>query len=229
MPVRALLLDFDGLICDTERAVRRSWQETYAGLGLVFPGELWRAMVGRSAGEAIALADLGAALGRPVGPDVRRARLRRKHALCDAEPLRPGVLDLLRAAARHGAAVAVVSSSRRAWVEPHLVRLGVRDHFRAVITGDLTPRHKPAPDLYLLALRRLGVTAAEAVAFEDSPVGVRAARSAGLRCVAVPGTAAGPDELSESDVVLASIGEFRLDTSWPSPTVEPSPQEVGIG
>jgi HAD superfamily hydrolase (TIGR01509 family) len=206
----AILLDFDGLICDTERIAHLSWQELYAEHGLEFPDRVWRAMAGRADGERVACADLAGRLGVRDVTALAARRRRRKRELCAGEPLRPGVLALLDAAARHRVPAAVVSSSPHDWVGPHLTRLGVLGHFALVINGDMTARHKPHPDLYELALARLGTSARGAVAFEDSAVGVRAAQAAGLRCVAVPSAVADPAELAHADVVLHSLADHEL-------------------
>lgn len=213
MPIRALLLDFDGLVCDTEAAARRSWDELYRERGLAFPPRLWAQMVGRADGEAIAVADLARRIGRPVDAAMRAQRRRRKAALCSQEPLRPGVDELTAAAGRLGLTVAVVSSSSLAWVQSHLVRLGIRDRIHVVVTGDDVARPKPAPDLYRAALARTGVPAADALAFEDSATGIRAARAAGVRCVAVPSSAGDRDALRAADVVLDSLLTFSLDVT----------------
>ncbi|MEU2929489.1 HAD-IA family hydrolase [Streptomyces sp. NPDC007251] len=219
---RALFLDFDGLICDTEDAARRSWSLLYASLGLAFPHALWRRMQGRSDGEQLALADLGRRLGRAVDPDTRARRLRTKTDLCRAEPLRPGVARLLENARLRGIPALVVSSSPRDWVEPHLVRLGVRRCFADLVTGDLVERHKPAPDLYLRALRHVGLPAEEVCAFEDSPTGVRAARAAGVACVAVPSAAGDAAALTEAVRVLPSLADFSFDRRrLPDPMPDP--------
>ncbi len=211
MPVRALFFDFDGLICDTESAARRSWEELYAGFGLCFPSSVWAAMTGHPAGEQVALADLGRRLGRPLDRATRAARRRRKYELCRAEPLRPGVAELLGAATDRGLALTMVSSSPRSWVEPHLARLGVRNRFGAVVTGDRVTAPKPAPALYRYALWLAGLQPGAAVAFEDSPVGVAAARAAGIRCVAVPGPAVATADLSGADLVIADLATYDLD------------------
>lgn len=206
----AILLDFDGLLCDTERAAFRSWQELYRRLGHEFPPRVWAGMCGRSTGAQIALADLAGRLGRPASSADRAWRQRRKAELADQEPLRPGVAELLRAAAQRGIAAAVVSSSSREWVHHHLRRLGVLPLLATVVTGDDAARHKPAPDLYLAALGRLGVAATGAVAFEDSAAGVRAALAAGLRCVAVPGAVGDREALSAAHLVLDDLAGFDL-------------------
>jgi HAD superfamily hydrolase (TIGR01509 family) len=213
MPVRGLFFDFDGLICDTERAARRSWEELYGEVGLVFPPEVWARMHGRPDGETVAAADLARRLHRPVDRALLARRLDRKGVLSRREPLRPGLAELTAAALRHGLTLAVVSSSSSAWVRSHLTRLGVLDRFAAVVTGESARWHKPAPDLYRLALVRTGLRPGEVVAFEDSPAGVRSARAAGLRCVAVPSSVGGHADLSVADTVLDSLAGYPVETA----------------
>ncbi|MET8803370.1 HAD family phosphatase [Streptomyces sp. NPDC004546] len=214
MTPRALFLDFDGLMCDTERAARRSWEETWAEFGVAFPEELWERIEGRADGERVALNALSAAVGRQVGPKVRDARASRKRELSAKEPLRPGVDQLLGLAQRCGLPMAVVSSSPAEWVVGHLARLGVRDHFALVITGEAAVRHKPAPDLYLVALAQMGVPPSAAEALEDSVVGIRAARSAGLRCVAVPTSDEAAKRATEADLVVAGFEDYLRQAEW---------------
>ncbi|MBV7696595.1 HAD family phosphatase [Streptomyces sp. TRM70350] len=207
---RAVLLDFDGLICDTESAGHRAWREIYAACGLRFPESLWHSMVGRADGERLAADDLAARVGGTRAATLVADRKERKRQLCDSQPLRPGVRELLDAARARGVQAAVVSSAPHAWVAHHLQRLGVRDRFAALVTGDLAARHKPHPDLYELALRVLDCAPAHAVAFEDSAIGVRAARAAGVRCLAVPNAVGDAAELGHADAVLPSLTHYDL-------------------
>ncbi|TVR46430.1 MAG: HAD family hydrolase, partial [Puniceicoccaceae bacterium] len=92
-----------------------------------------------------------------------------------------------------------------------LEELGLRKHFGPVCGGDEVPVVKPDPALYRLALERLGVRAEEAVALEDSANGVRAAKRAGLRCVAVPNRITAGLDFSEADLKVASLAAFTLD------------------
>jgi HAD superfamily hydrolase (TIGR01509 family) len=214
-PPGAVFLDFDGLVCETERAALKSWVDCYARYGLEFPATLWASMAGRSNGEQIARADLGHRLGRPLSDDEVTWRRRRKQVLADREPLRPGVAELVAAASQRHIPVAVVSSSSRDWVAGHLARTGLLGRLSFLVTGDDEKHHKPAPDLYLAALRRAGVRPGDAVAFEDSLTGLRAARAAGLWCVLVPSAATWPTWLPGADVTLASIGQFHLASAVP--------------
>lgn len=201
-----LLLDFDGVVCDTERAALLAWQDLYDRLGVPLSPDVRARMLGNSAGARVALADLADRLGRPVGDDEWLWQRQRRTTRCGVAPARPGVERLLRTA--EGAAI--VSSGAAGWVEEHLRRLGLRRYFDFLVTGDDTARHKPAPDLYLLALERAGVGAGDALAVEDSPRGVEAARAAGLRCVAVPWEPALAPGLAGADAVLSSLDGLDL-------------------
>jgi beta-phosphoglucomutase-like phosphatase (HAD superfamily) len=95
-------------------------------------------------------------------------------------------------------------------VAGNLDRLGILDRFSVLVTRDDVTLTKPAPDLYLLACRELDVLPALAVAFEDSPNGIAAAKAAGLACVAVPGPMTATLDLTAADLVVASLA----DVSW---------------
>jgi HAD superfamily hydrolase (TIGR01509 family) len=138
----------------------------------------------------------------------RRAR---EYELVDLEQLRPGVEALLAEARERDLRTAIVSSSDNWWIERHLGRLGRNTGWDAIIAanGDVG-RAKPAPTLYLDALRLLGLSASEAIAFEDSPNGVRAAKAAGLYCIAVPNPITETLALDEADVVVESLEDVSL-------------------
>jgi beta-phosphoglucomutase-like phosphatase (HAD superfamily) len=104
----------------------------------------------------------------------------------------------------------VASSSSRDWVRGHLERLGIVDLFDCLQARDDVEHVKPEPDLYLASLDCLGVAAADAVAIEDSPNGVIAAKRAGLRCVAVPNRITAGLDLSQADVRLTSLADVTL-------------------
>jgi HAD superfamily hydrolase (TIGR01509 family) len=206
--LRGLLFDFDGLIVDTETPSRASWQELYREHGHELPLDRWATLVGTVGGW-----DPFETLEELVGPvdrvALRERRLARELELGEIEELRPGVLEYLEEAERRGLATAIVSSSSNWWIDRHLGRLERAEHFDAIVAanGD-EERAKPRPTLYLEALDRLGLGAEEAVAFEDSPNGVRAAKAAGLFCVAVPNGVTATLALDEADLVVASLAEL---------------------
>ena len=213
--IRALIFDFDGLIIDSETAISATWIELYARHGLPFPEHLWRRMVGTREHDDLLWNDLAEQTGLPLDVAVlepeRRARGVELANLLN--PL-PGVVAHLDAARQAGLALAVASSSSAWWVGGHLERLGLTERFSAVCTRELVAHSKPDPGIYLAALERLGVAAAETVALEDSQAGVEAAKAAGLRAVAVPGSFSEEMDFSAADVVVASLADVGPAELW---------------
>lgn len=208
--IRALLFDFDGLLLDTEGPCYRAWAEVYRAHGHDLPLDAWCAAVG-TVGGFDPVAHLEELSGVRLDTVAREAKRRRELDLCALEELRPGVSELLAQAAVRGLRTAVVSSSPRDWIMLHLERRGLLDRFDAVLCadGDLA-RAKPRPVLYQEALATLEVNPGEAVAFEDSPHGITAAKAAGVRCVAVPNDITRALDLTAADEVLESLLEVRL-------------------
>lgn len=198
---------------DTEAAAYGSWQEIFGEHGHELAVDRWLANVGTLGDPFDPLEHLEELAGRPLDRKALEARrLERELELAHAEELREGVAEYLEEAAERDLAVAIVSSANERWVRSHLERLGI-DHVWACLTcADHDPeRAKPAPVLYLEALEKLGLSAGEAIAFEDSLNGVRAAKAAGLVCVAVPNPVTVSLALDEADFVVASLAEFPLD------------------
>jgi beta-phosphoglucomutase-like phosphatase (HAD superfamily) len=105
-----------------------------------------------------------------------------------------------------------VSSSSRSWIDQNLRRLGLLDGWTTVVCADGdTERCKPSSALYLEALETLEVAADEALAFEDSPNGITAARAAGIFCVAFPNDVTSALDLSHADLLLESLEDVPLD------------------
>ena len=213
MPVRAFLFDFDGLLVDTETASRAGWEWLYRRHGQELPPELWAQLVGTIGHEWDPMTHLEELAGEPLDREELN-ELRRAHelTLLEAEELRPGIADYLVTAQRRGLKRAIVSSSSRRWVDMHLMRLERAVGWDAVLTADGDPaRAKPNPAMYLEALDLLGVSSSEAVVFEDSPNGVRAAKAAGIFVVAVPNSVTRDYGLDEADLVVESLAELPPD------------------
>jgi HAD superfamily hydrolase (TIGR01509 family) len=210
VPVRALLFDFDGLIVDTETPHFASWQSVYREHGRELPLERWAGTIGTIGG--FDPLDYLEELHGPIDRDAVKARAHEHElALGEIEELRPGVLSYLEDAERLGLNTAIVSSSSRAWVDRHLARLERAEHFDEIVTADRDPvRAKPRPTLYLEALERLGIAAGEAIAFEDSPNGVAAAKAAEIFTVAVPNGVTASLGLDGADLVLPSLADLPL-------------------
>jgi HAD superfamily hydrolase (TIGR01509 family) len=203
--IKAFVFDFDGLILDTEEPVYRSWLEVYQAHGQELPFDRWIQIVGSSTATFDPKGHLEQRLGRALAQEVLDRRIERRTALVRAQPILPGVVELIDSAREAGLRVGVASSSTRQWVNGHLERLGILERFDCVRCRDDVALVKPAPDLYLAVVECLGVAPSEAVAIEDSPNGIAAAKAAGLRCVAVPNVITGGLDLSHADVILPTL------------------------
>src|SRR5436309_8438916 len=208
--IRAIVFDFDGLILDTEEPVYRSWLEVYEAHGEELPFERWIQTVGSTTTGFHPQHHLEERLGRPLPKDVLDRRLGRRTEMILANAVLPGVVQHLDAARERGLELGVASSSTQEWVRGHLARLGILDRFRCVRCRDDVAHPKPEPDLYLAVLDCLGVPATEAIAIEDSPNGVAAAKRAGMRCVAVPNSITARLDMSQADLVLNSLAEVSM-------------------
>lgn len=212
MPIRALLFDFDGLIIDTETASRAGWAWLYEEHGHELPDDKWRTVVGTT-GAWNPMAHLEELVGAPLDRDtLNDRRYAHEISLIEAEELRPGIAEYLAAAEQRGLKRAIVSSASRAWIDMHLARLERSVGWDAILTADRDPtRAKPSPTMYLEALDVLGVADDEAIVFEDSPNGVRAARAAGIFVVAIPNDVTRDFGLDEADLVLDSLADLPPD------------------
>jgi HAD superfamily hydrolase (TIGR01509 family) len=211
MTIEAVVFDFDGLILDTEGPVFTAWREEFDAHGCPpLTIEEWASEIGTTGGlDLVAL--IRARATRPFDEDAMHARRRvRRDELLLRETTRPGVHAWLDEADAFGMPLAIASSSPLDWVATHLERLGLRHRFAclACFGGELAG--KPAPDTYLAACAAIGVEPAAALAVEDSPHGVAAAKAAGLLCVAVPHEITEQLDLSGADLRLTSLAEVTL-------------------
>jgi HAD superfamily hydrolase (TIGR01509 family) len=208
--VQALLFDFDGLIVDTESPSLTSWRWVYEQHGQELTLERWSAAIGTIDGFD-PVAHLRELTGEVPRSEVLDRRLDHELMLTEAELLRPGIAGYLADADGLGLKKAIVSSASRWWIDRHLRRLERLHGWDAIVTADGdSARAKPRPTLYLEALDRLDVAPGEAVAFEDSPNGVAAARAAGILCVGVPNPVTAALGLDEADLVVGSLADLPL-------------------
>jgi HAD superfamily hydrolase (TIGR01509 family) len=209
--IKALIFDFDGIIIDSETPELTAWQEAFAEHGQELKLELWADVVGRPHTHF----DFHAYFREHVNPSVnmeefRRSRRERVIGLTLQQPILPGVESYLRDASQLGLKVGLASSSTRSHVHGHLARLGLLDYFHTTICFEDTDEHKPDPAPYLEVLDRLNVPAQQALAIEDSPNGVTAAKAAGIYCVAVPNPVTRLLPLHHADHRMESLADERL-------------------
>ena len=210
----AVVLDFDGLIVDTESPILAIWQEVFREHGCELSLHDWERALG-SHGAYDPCAHLAELTGRIFDHEALRTAVRARNTeACGRQPLLPGVADLLDQARSIGLRTAVASSSTRGWVEGWLERHGVRSVVDAVCGREDVARVKPEPDLFLLAAARLGVPPAACVVFEDSPNGIRAANAAEIPCLCVPNAVTAELDLSEADLVVPTFEDLSIEDVW---------------
>lgn len=210
-----MVFDFDGLILDTETPLYDAWRLTFEDHGVdPIPLEEWLSSLGLHDDDPRRLdpfARLQSAIGRELIVDeVQEARRVLKDTAIAAELLRPGVTAVLDQAEALGIPAAVATSSSFEWVGGHLADRRILHRFGTVSCAGGAVRGKPAPDTYVQACERLGVDPAGALAFEDSPNGVRAAKAAGLTCIAVPNPISGTLDYSHADARVTSLEQVDL-------------------
>jgi len=217
--IDAVVFDLDGVVIQTEE-IWDDVRETYVlERGGRYDARAQRAMMGMSSLEwsRFIADDLGVGLPpRQISDEVVELMAERYR---ERLPLIPGAVEAVeRLAARWPLAVA--SSSNRQLIDLVLELSGLARLFRATVSSEEVARGKPAPDVYLEAGRRLGVAAERCAAIEDSHSGIRSARAAGMRVVAIPNPAYPPDDaaLAEADVVLRSIEELTPEVIDPQPS-----------
>ena len=212
--IRALIFDFDGLILDTETPEYRVWQAIYREHGFELPQKEWEKIIGGYGLSSFDAAEHLSLLsqGRLDSMSLRTRHRSESSALTLAQTILPGVLDYIRGAKHLNLKLAIASSSPHAWVDTHAKRLGIFEYFDKVICADDVGvgRTKPNPDLFLLALNQLQVRKEEAIVFEDSPNGIKAAQSAGIFVVAVPNPVTSSLSIGNANLTLTSLSGLSL-------------------
>ena len=209
--IRAIIFDFDGLILDTEVPIFQSWQELYQSYGASLSLSNWVKIIGTAEAEGDHFEDLEEQIGRTLDRDsLSPERRKRELELIAYQSVRAGVKDYLKDAQRLDLKIGLASSSSCLWVTGHLVDLGLIHYFECIRASDDVRKVKPDPELYLSVLEALNVQPGEAVAIEDSPNGVTAAKSAGAYCVAVPNKMTSQLPLDHADLRLNSLIDIPL-------------------
>jgi pseudouridine-5'-monophosphatase len=205
-PIRSVVFDLDGLMIDTEPIFEESARRLLARRERTLLPHVLQAMMGTPARDALKLFAEAHSLRETVEElRIESSRLFAEVLGEKAVPLMPGVLELLDRLERKGTPRAVATSSSRRYVERILTPHNLLQRFAFVLTCDDVTCGKPAPEIYEKAAAQFGHPAAEMLVLEDSPNGLRAAKSAGARCIVVPHALVPLDDLAEADAVLPSL------------------------
>lgn len=210
--LKAIIWDFDGTIIDTETPQFLAWQSLFAELGSHLEPELWSRVVG-TRDQVDLLAELAARGHHSLDRRVLSRRIGQLiYQQLKQAPLRPGVSELMAEAAAQSVAQAIASSSSQAWIAHYVHTQGLDGWIGTIASADDVVAVKPDPEVYRVALGRLGVSAEYCVAIEDSPHGATAALSAGLACVVVPNPSTARLKFPEAVRKFTSLADVRLAT-----------------
>ena len=218
----ALVFDVDGTLADTEELHRQAFNEAFFACGIDWRwGPALYAELLQITGGKERIAEYISRHQMPASERGRLLRLvpqmhaaktriyRELVALGHLHP-RPGVVRLMKEARAAGVKLAIASTTSPENVESLLwASFGIEASrwFSAVATGDVVPRKKPAPDIYNLVLEKLGISPERAIAFEDSAIGVRSAKAAGLFTIATPTLWTIGQDFALADLVLTSLAD----------------------
>jgi HAD superfamily hydrolase (TIGR01509 family) len=220
--MKALIFDVDGTLAETEEVHRRAFNQAFADAGLdwFWDVELYGRLLTVTGGKERIRHFVDAYGGRPRLTAEELAALhavKTKHyaslAANGALVLRPGIERLLREARAAKIRLAIATTTTAANIESLLqVTLGPdwRRWFEFILAGDSVPAKKPASDIYWLALEKLGLPAAECVAFEDTLNGLTSARGAGIPTVVTMSAFGGLGPFPGALAVVDQLGEFGM-------------------
>jgi len=211
----AIIFDMDGVLVDSSPFHLRKWMNTLRAHGIAFQEEELRRIVLGPANDVI--------FRRFLGNDLTREQLVELSEDLDANfrreigphpPAIPGVRRFIEECQAQGIAMAVASAAIASNVKFLLAALELRDYFRVVLAVDSTARPKPHPDIYLMTADKLGIIPAACVVFEDSFVGIEAARSAGMKCIAIASTFSAEELRREAhaDLIVPNFEGVSLAT-----------------
>jgi sugar-phosphatase len=213
-PIEAVVFDMDGVLVDSEPIWRAVEREVFGGVGIDITDEDLLPTMGVRVADVVARWHRRHPWDEPSRERVTETIVDRVAETIERHgELNGGAARAIDYIGGLGLPMALASSSPMRLIRAVLSMGGLTDRFAVVLTAEDETRGKPDPAVYVSAARRLGVMPERCLAVEDSINGVRAAKAAGMVCVAVPAGGAGDDGFGEADLVIESLGEFD-DRIW---------------
>ncbi len=214
--IRAVIFDMDGVLTNSEPLINAAAIQMFREKGLTVQPDDFLPFVGT--GEERYVGGVAEKYHFPLDPAAGKQRT--YEIYLDLVPSKleafPGVTELVETCRKAGLRVAVASSADKIKVVANLQKIGLPiDSWDAVVTGEQVKNKKPAPDIFLVAARQLGIQAEQCVVVEDAVNGIQAAKAAGMRSVAVAQTFPA-ERLQEADVVRERISDVQLSDLAPN-------------
>ena len=207
---KAVLFDVDGTLIDSNDQHARAWVAALAEAGYTIPFERVRPLIGMGGDKVLPELVPGLEEDSPQGKAIDDARKRIfKERELSTIPATRGARELLEAVRKRGVRVVVATSAKKSELDGLLARGDLGPLVDVAATGDDAEDSKPDPDIIGAALKKAGVTAADAVMIGDTKYDVEAARRAGVPCVALLCGGNDPATLGEADAVYADPAELR--------------------
>lgn len=209
LKLKGAIFDMDGLMIDTEKLYLRYWKQSAADFGYDMRDEHVYAI--RSLARKYSIPMLKGFFGEEFPTEevrAHRTELINAHVEKNGIELKKGLFQLIDYLQDRGVKLAVATATPRERTMLYLSKIGAAERFDAIICGDMVTVGKPDPEIYLTAARELGLPAEECAAFEDSPNGLKAARSAGCKVIMIPDmTQPQPEDKPFYDAVYSSLDE----------------------
>jgi HAD superfamily hydrolase (TIGR01509 family) len=210
--LEAVVFDFDGVIVDSETPEYEAYRTLFERAGLSLSVEEWTSQVGIWTHDQDLVWHGRLCARCTVSPSLEDFRTQKRLLFAQrlSMVVMPGIERLLESLAAASIPIGIASSSPARWVVSAATRLGLRSQVQAIVTADDVEKRKPAPDVYLEVVRRLGVRTTHAVAIEDSGPGIAAALAAGLKTVVIPHWLTDRHDLNGAHLRVSSAGELTV-------------------
>ncbi|MDQ6813857.1 MAG: HAD family phosphatase [Bacteroidota bacterium] len=198
---KGVIFDMDGTLLESTEADYRAWEKVFNNYNKELSFEKYAPMLGVKSADVIRNE-----IGFFDEEDVKRILKEKFDFFVDyvyENPIKPvrAAETFLKSLAQYPIKIALATSSRKEKMQMVLKQLDFMQYFDAIVTGDEVTHGKPAPDIFLLAAKRLALDTADCMVIEDGPIGVAAAKRANMKCVAITETH-NASQLSEADLVI---------------------------
>lgn len=211
MAITGLIFDFDGLMIDTEIPRAVTWKQIFENNGFTLSMEDYYKTIGSDDSAYDPADDLSKRTQNKLSKQEISAWVEEKsQQMIFEQPLLPGVEDIIHKAHDSGMKLGIASSSFRDWVIPLLEKHHIQQYFDVVFTRENVKFTKPDPELYLSAMKAMGLLPNTSIAFEDSSNGIKAAKAAGMYCIAVPNEITRKMNLQIADKIVDSFNDLSI-------------------